>query len=127
MGQFLKYPPDLGGRKNAARQICDALTSQIMSGVYGPGAHLPSTRALAVELGVSRTTVTAAYEQLLAEGFLDTRQGAKTRVAQTLARINRRRSGARTRGQYGCPAMVGELLAFPPRRHLRRAKWSRAS
>jgi GntR family transcriptional regulator / MocR family aminotransferase len=69
-----------------------------MSGVYGPGAHLPSTRALAIELGVSRTTVTAAYEQLLAEGFLDTRQGAKTRVAQILARISppaKRRTSSR--------------------------------
>jgi GntR family transcriptional regulator/MocR family aminotransferase len=58
-----------------------------MSGVYGPGAHLPSTRALGAELGVSRTTVTAAYEQLLAEGFLVTRQGAKTRVAEALSTI----------------------------------------
>jgi GntR family transcriptional regulator/MocR family aminotransferase len=59
-----------------------------MSGVYGPGAHLPSTRALGAELGVSRTTVTAAYEQLLAEGFLVTRQGAKTRVAEALSTIS---------------------------------------
>ena len=50
---------------------------------YRPGARLPSTRAFAAEWGVSRTTVTAAYEQLLAEGYLETRQGAR---AQSCAR-----------------------------------------
>ena len=62
-------------------QICSTLKAQIAQGVYGPGSPLPSTRALAIEMGVSRTTVTAAYEQLLAEGYLESRQGAKTRVA----------------------------------------------
>jgi GntR family transcriptional regulator/MocR family aminotransferase len=66
-------------------RICAALKAQIAEGVYGPGARLPSTRALAAELGVSRTTVTAAYEQLIAEGYLETRQGARARVAPGLA------------------------------------------
>jgi GntR family transcriptional regulator/MocR family aminotransferase len=62
-------------------QICRTLRTQIADGVYTPGAALPSSRALAAELGVSRTTVTAAYEQLIAEGYLEARQGSKTRVA----------------------------------------------
>ncbi|QRE77642.1 PLP-dependent aminotransferase family protein [Methylobacterium aquaticum] len=57
------------------------LKAQIARGVYPPGSALPSTRALAAELGVSRTTVTAAYDQLVAEGYLETRPGARTRVA----------------------------------------------
>lgn len=57
------------------------LKAQIAAGLYPPGAALPSTRALAAELGVSRTTVTAAYDQLVAEGYLETRPGARTRVA----------------------------------------------
>ncbi|KMO35955.1 hypothetical protein VQ03_21275 [Methylobacterium tarhaniae] len=57
------------------------LKAQIAQGVYPPGAVLPSTRALAAELGVSRTTVTAAYDQLIAEGYLETRPGGRTRVA----------------------------------------------
>jgi GntR family transcriptional regulator/MocR family aminotransferase len=65
------------------------LKSQITDGVYGPGERLPSTRALAIELGVSRTTVTAAYEQLLSEGFLESRQGARTQVARTLRQDSR--------------------------------------
>lgn len=72
--------------KALAKGICDDLRSQIMAGVYRPGSALPSTRALAAELGVSRTTVTAAYAQLLAEGFLQSRQGAKTKVAPALQR-----------------------------------------
>ena len=58
-------------------RICEAIKGQIADGVYRPGARLPSTRALAADWGVSRTTVTAAYEQLIAEGYLETRQGAQ--------------------------------------------------
>ncbi|QRM33341.1 PLP-dependent aminotransferase family protein [Microvirga sp. VF16] len=64
------------------RQICEAIKDQIRRGVHGPGARLPSTRALAAEWGVSRTTVTAAYGQLIAEGYLETRQGARATVVQ---------------------------------------------
>ncbi len=62
-------------------RIGAGLKAQIAQGVYPPGSALPSTRALAAELGVSRTTVTAAYDQLVAEGYLETRPGARTRVA----------------------------------------------
>ncbi len=55
------------------QRICEAIKGQIASGLLGPGARLPSTRSLAAEWGISRTTVTAAYEQLIAEGYLDTR------------------------------------------------------
>jgi GntR family transcriptional regulator/MocR family aminotransferase len=66
------------------QRICEAIKGQIASGLLGPGARLPSTRSLAAEWGVSRTTVTAAYEQLIAEGYLETRRGARARVAQGL-------------------------------------------
>jgi GntR family transcriptional regulator/MocR family aminotransferase len=66
------------------QRICEAIKGQIASGLLGPGARLPSTRALAAEWGVSRTTVTAAYEQLIAEGYLETRQGAQAQVARGL-------------------------------------------
>lgn len=71
-------------RPHGAREICAALKAQIEEGAYQPGAPLPSTRALATEFGASRTTVTAAYEQLLAEGFIETRQGRRARVAPAL-------------------------------------------
>jgi GntR family transcriptional regulator/MocR family aminotransferase len=66
------------------RRICEAIKDQIRQGIYEPGASLPSTRALAAEWGVSRTTVTAAYAQLIAEGYVETRQGARAVVVQGL-------------------------------------------
>jgi GntR family transcriptional regulator/MocR family aminotransferase len=66
------------------QRICEAIKGRIASGLLGPGARLPSTRSLATEWGVSRTTVTAAYEQLIAEGYLETRQGARAQVAPGL-------------------------------------------
>lgn len=57
------------------------LREQIRSGRLGSGARLPSTRALASELGISRGVVLEAYGQLTAEGYLVASQGAPTRVA----------------------------------------------
>jgi GntR family transcriptional regulator/MocR family aminotransferase len=75
---------DAPAQLRVTQRICDAIKRQLASGLLGPGARLPSTRALAAEWGVSRTTVTAAYEQLIAEGYLETRPGARARVAQGL-------------------------------------------
>ena len=69
-----------------ARRIGEAIKEQIRQGAFSSGARLPSTRAFATEWGVSRTTVTAAYAQLIAEGYLDTRQGARATVAHGLGR-----------------------------------------
>jgi GntR family transcriptional regulator/MocR family aminotransferase len=67
-----------------ARRIIAAIKEQIHGGVYQPGDRLPSTRAFATEWGASRTTVTAAYGQLIAEGYLTTRPGSRAIVAQGL-------------------------------------------
>jgi GntR family transcriptional regulator / MocR family aminotransferase len=82
--QFSGTSSGSGDRMPAVRRICEAIKSQIREGSLGPGARLPSTRALAAEWGMSRTTVTAAYEQLFAEGYLETRQGARAQVARGL-------------------------------------------
>ena len=50
------------------RQLYRALRGAIVDGTLAPGAKLPATRALADELGVSRTTVLLAFEHLAAEG-----------------------------------------------------------
>lgn len=97
-------------------QICKNLRTQIAEGVYAPGAALPSSRALAAELGVSRTTVTAAYDQLIAEGYLEARQGSKTRVASGFRVPGR----ARTKPEVsrapirGLSQLGRRVLAFPP-------------
>ncbi|GAA1057880.1 GntR family transcriptional regulator [Agromyces luteolus] len=62
-------------------QLVDGLRRGILSGRLRTGDPLPSTRALAAELGVARSSVVAAYDQLAGEGYLEVRQGAPTRVA----------------------------------------------
>jgi GntR family transcriptional regulator / MocR family aminotransferase len=82
-------------------QLEDQLRDAVRAGRLGPGAALPSSRALARELGVSRGVVVEAYAQLAAEGYLVARQGAPTRV-----------SAAATPGPGATPATAGER---PPR------------
>lgn len=63
-------------------QLVEGLRRGILGGMLRPGDAVPSTRALASELGVSRSAVVAAYEQLAGEGYVEMRQGAPTRVAE---------------------------------------------
>ncbi|WP_433475154.1 PLP-dependent aminotransferase family protein [Spirillospora sp. CA-142024] len=74
---FLEVPPR-GGRRRAVEE---SLRAAIRDGRLLSGARLPSSRDLAAELGVARGTVAAAYEQLVAEGWLTARSGSGTRVA----------------------------------------------
>jgi GntR family transcriptional regulator len=64
------------------RQIESQLKDFILSGVLPPGTKLPSIRALAVDLACSVITTRRAYEDLEAEGFVRTRQGMGTVVAE---------------------------------------------
>lgn len=59
----------------------DSLRRAIQSGRLPNGTRLPSSRALAQDLGWSRGTVAAAYDQLVAEGYLIAQRGSGTRVA----------------------------------------------
>jgi GntR family transcriptional regulator / MocR family aminotransferase len=58
-----------------------ALRNAVRTGRLKPGDALPSSRVLAVDLGVARATVVAAYDQLVAEGYIVSRPGAVARVA----------------------------------------------
>jgi GntR family transcriptional regulator/MocR family aminotransferase len=66
-------------------QLEHQLRESVRSGTLRHGAALPSTRALARELGVARGVVMEAYAQLAAEGYLVSSQGAPTRVAARAA------------------------------------------
>lgn len=66
------------------RQLYDELRQAILSGQLAAGTQLPATRMLAHELGVSRTTVMNAFEQLLAEGYVYGKIGSGTYVATDL-------------------------------------------
>jgi GntR family transcriptional regulator / MocR family aminotransferase len=71
---------DRSRRSGLGRQLEQQLRSAIRSGTLAPGSDLPSTRALAEDLSVSRGVVVRAYAQLAAEGYLDLRQGANPSV-----------------------------------------------
>jgi GntR family transcriptional regulator/MocR family aminotransferase len=75
-------------------QIERSLREQIRSGRLPAGARVPSTRTLAATLGISRGVVTEAYEQLAAEGYLATRQGAPVRVARVVHGVERPPAGS---------------------------------
>ncbi|WP_350348229.1 PLP-dependent aminotransferase family protein [Agromyces sp. G08B096] len=62
-------------------QLVEGLRRGILSGALRAGDPMPSTRALAAELGVARSSVVQAYDRLAGEGYLESRQGAPTRVA----------------------------------------------
>src|SRR4051794_13821670 len=66
------------------RQLYDSLRAAILAGQLVGGARLPSTRALAEELGASRSTVINAFDQLLAEGYIYGVRGSGTYVVRVL-------------------------------------------
>src|SRR5450432_2440565 len=91
------------------RQLYSTFRTAILDGVFAPGTRLPSTRALADDLGVSRTTVLQAFERLVSEGYATARSGAGTRVATSLHATAQRRSAIRVEGRGP------RVLERPPR------------
>jgi GntR family transcriptional regulator / MocR family aminotransferase len=75
---------DPAASESLSRQIYRALRDGILAGRLVGGFRLPSTRALASDLGVSRNTVVTAFDQLLAEGYVQSRVGRGTVVSHTL-------------------------------------------
>lgn len=65
-------------------QLFEEVRDQILDGRLKPGQRLPSTRALADDLEVSRTTTLSAYEQLMSEGYIEGRTGSGAFVAAML-------------------------------------------
>ena len=74
--------PPLNDDEPLVRQIYLCFRQAILQGVLRKHERLPSTRELAEQLAVSRTVVVLAYEQLLAEGFVQGRAGSGTYVAE---------------------------------------------
>ncbi|MFG1932161.1 PLP-dependent aminotransferase family protein [Mycobacterium sp. NPDC048908] len=105
--------------------VMEAIRTAIRSGRLLPGTRLPSSRALAADLGVARNTVARAYAELIAEGWLTSQHGSSTfvsfRAAEfvgALAAPPRRQAPRRLNHDLrpGHP----DLSSFP------RAEWSRA-
>ena len=114
---------DRSRRRSLRVQVEDGLREAIRSGRLRAGAAVPSTRALAADLEVTRKVIVEAYEQLVAEGYLVSRRGAGTVVNQAPQRR------PRTRPSPTGPATV--VVDFRPGRPdldlFPRAAWARAS
>jgi GntR family transcriptional regulator/MocR family aminotransferase len=80
----LHLPLDRSSEHPIHRQIYDGLRRAILEARLSPGQRVPSTRALAEDLGVSRLPVLTAYDQLLHEGYLEGRTGSGTFVSAAI-------------------------------------------
>ena len=96
---------ELDGQGPLHVQLARALRAAILDGRLKPRSRLPSTRAISNELGLSRTTVLAAYEQLRAEGFIAGRVGSGSYVNPVLADV---------------PAPSPKVALTPPSRYAQR-------
>ncbi|MEU6679313.1 PLP-dependent aminotransferase family protein [Streptomyces sp. NPDC046925] len=104
--------------------LTDALREAVRGGRLPPGTRLPSSRSLAVDLGIARNTVADAYGDLVAEGWLTARQGSGTRVAERA--VSRPAEPAPRRRAAGGPTYdlkpgTPDLASFP------RAAWLKAA
>ncbi len=93
-----------GGRRVALER---AVREAIRYGRLRPGDRIPSTRALAHDLGLARGTVAEAYAQLATEGYLRSRPGAPTRVAEGLRALELNAPGAVVAEHAGRPEAAG--------------------
>ncbi|MFJ5776781.1 PLP-dependent aminotransferase family protein [Streptomyces sp. NPDC093094] len=107
------------------RGLTDALREAVRTGRLAPGTRLPSSRALAGDLGLARNTVADAYADLVAEGWLTARQGSGTRVADRAAppapAAPARPDRVPGRPRYDLKPGTPDLASFP------RAAWLRAT
>ena len=86
---------DRTSRTPLSRQIYMQVRSAVLSGALAAGTRVPSSRVMASRLGVARTSVVSAYEQLLAEGYVESRHGSGTFISQEVAGLATRRRTAR--------------------------------
>ena len=103
----------------------NALRDAVRAGRLRPGTRLPSSRALAADLGIARNTVAEVYSQLVAEGWLTAQTGAGTSVAPR--RVPEPGAEAVPRPEtaafrYDLRAGVPDLSAFPRRAWLATAR-----
>jgi GntR family transcriptional regulator/MocR family aminotransferase len=95
------------------RQLYGGLRDPILGGGLAAGVPLPSTRALAEELAVSRNTVVLAFDQLAAEGYLEGSPRSGTRVAQELPGRAPRRAARGSRAAAGLSARGRAIATMP--------------
>src|SRR4051794_32055453 len=114
---------DRGSAEPLGRQLADRVREQVLRGVLTRGLRLPSTRALAADLGGSRGVTEHAYDQLTAGGWLEGRAGSGTFVAAGAAPRPRHRPAPTRSATTGLQRLDTGTPWIDPRH---RAAWRRA-
>lgn len=109
---------DKASRQPVYLQIASQLTTLIRNGTLHTGHKLPSTRQVAEWLDIHRKTAVQAYDELLAQGWLESRSGSGTFVARQLPEIKPQRLKRESIGAAPAPAAKG--FSFRPAPHLDR-------
>jgi GntR family transcriptional regulator/MocR family aminotransferase len=103
---------DRSVRDSLQRQLYGQVREAVLAGRVAPGSRLPSTRTLAQELVCSRNTVLGAFDQLIAEGYLECRAGSGTYVSRVLPEtLLTRSAGRETTGPANKSAAQWDALA----------------
>jgi GntR family transcriptional regulator/MocR family aminotransferase len=122
--RFMPNPPDLAAllesplardrdADSMQRQLHERLKRAILDGRLAPGSRLPGSRALAEALAISRNTVTAAYEHLAAEGYVQPdRQGTRVTELSSPATTTTKRPRNKTTDS---PSTAHRLASIQPR------------
>lgn len=113
-----------------SQRLYRALSSAILSGTYAAGTQLPSSRALAAQLGISRNTVNSAFARLEAEGFIVIKASSGVFAARGARAPNAPRSRPRESDYVGFRKKRSDIADFksglPDGRFFPVAAWSRA-
>jgi GntR family transcriptional regulator/MocR family aminotransferase len=107
------------------RQIYHQLRAQILNGTLRQGEALASTRQMASDLAVSRSTVVEAYDMLLAEGFLESKQGSQTVVANGIAMQVHAKPAGQTKPEDKCDIRADFTTGRPDLASFPRTQWNR--
>jgi len=105
----MRIPIDRESQLPLYKQIANFLISEIQSGELLPATKLPSTREMALELGINRITVSSSYAELEAKGYIYTRLGSGTYVASPIEDHRSRNKEAQSKTSW--PLWQQRLLA----------------
>ncbi|MGG3715663.1 GntR family transcriptional regulator, partial [Heyndrickxia ginsengihumi] len=87
----MDWKPDRKAKKAIYKQLAAFLENGIADGTFPPDKPLPSERNLAKELGLNRSTVVAAYDELESNGLIQRKRGSGTTISKDIWGITKKR------------------------------------
>ncbi|KMY53715.1 GntR family transcriptional regulator [Bacillus sp. FJAT-27231] len=87
----MDWKPDRKAKKPIYKQLAEYIENGIVDGTFPPDKPLPSERQLASELGVNRSTIVSAYDELEANGLIERKRGKGTTISKDIWGITKKR------------------------------------